>query len=319
MGRMPNTMGKMPGGLDLGVVILTRNEARHICRCIDSVSTVAAEVLVVDSGSEDETVKLAKARGARVVEHPFVSQAQQLNWALANIEMSTTWVLRLDADEYLSDALTEELVLRLPAMSAGVSGIVLHRRVCFLRKPVRFGGFGRSRVLRLWRRGMARCEARWMDEHMVLSSGVSEELRGLLIDDNLNGIGWWTDKHNRYAAREAIELIDLRHHFMPRREGAAAPTGRAGVKRWLKESIYSRLPLGLRPVLYFAYRLFVQLGLLDGPRGWAFHFLQGFWYRLLVDIKVWEVERRMRTDKVTAVEAIKRELELDPLAMAERQ
>ena len=308
-----------PESLDLTVVVLTFNEARHIERCIDSISALASQIVVVDSYSDDQTVVLASSRGVRVVQHRFVSQAQQLNWALSNIDMSGQWVLRLDADEFLSEALACEIAERLPEMSIGVAGIVLHRRVCFLRKPIRFGGFGRSRVLRLWRRGTARCEARWMDEHMVLSRGGSTEFRSLLIDDNLNGIGWWTDKHNRYATREAIELLDLRHHFLDRAADAVVPSGRAGVKRWVKERIYSRLPLGIRPMLYFAYRMFVLLGLLDGPRGWAFHFLQGFWYRLLVDIKVWEVERRMQGDGVAVVEAINLELGLDPLATGEQE
>lgn len=313
---LPEDSG-MPVKLDLSVVILTFNEARHIERCIDSVSAVAAEIVVVDSGSDDQTTALAGARGARVVQHQFVTQAQQLNWAMSNVEMSGQWILRLDADEYLSTELLRELALHLPAMAPDVTGVVLHRRICFLRKLIRFGGFGRSRVLRLWRRGAARCEARWMDEHMVLSNGRSMEFSALLIDDNLNGIGWWTDKHNRYAAREAIELLNLRHQFLARNADTAAPEGRAGAKRWVKERIYSRLPLGVRPVLYFAYRMVVLLGLLDGPRGWAFHFLQGFWYRLLVDIKVWEVERRMRDDGVMIAEAIVLELGLDPLALGE--
>jgi len=156
-----------------------------------------------------------------------------------------------------------------------------------LGQRVRFGGSGGHWVLRCWRKGHARCENRWMDEHMVLHSGQAQRLRHLVIDDNLNDIFWWTRKHLGYAAREAVDLLNLRHRFLVVPNHHRRGTGtQAATKRWIKEQCYSRLPLGIRPALYYLYRTLVQLGILDDPKGWASHFLQGLWYRALVDIKL---------------------------------
>lgn len=87
--------------------------------------------------------------------------------------------------------------------------------------------------------------------------------------------------------------------------------GQAGAKRWLKEAVYARLPSGLRAFAYFFYRYILRLGFLDGQAGTAFHFLQGFWYRYLVDAKVAEVKRRMAETGEGPVAAIRGVLGID--------
>lgn len=136
-----------------------------------------------------------------------------------------------------------------------------------------------------------------MDEHMLLSSGRAVRLRGRLIDQNDNDIFWWTEKHNRYARREAADLLAIRYGLdrahVPAAGApgeAARPPGPARSKRWIKEHVYVHLPLGLRAALYFFYRFFVCFGFLDHPRVWVFHFLQAAWYRTLVDVNVREFE-----------------------------
>ena len=119
---------------------------------------------------------------------------------------------------------------------------------------------------------------------------------------------WWTDKHNHYASREAVDLLNLQYGFMPQDSVASLHGAQAGVKRWVKEVLYARLPGGLRAFAYFLYRYGLRLGFLDGPAGTAFHFLQGFWYRYLVDAKVAEVKRCMRQQELGVVEAIERVL-----------
>ncbi len=299
----------------LTAVILAYNEDRHIARCIASVRGVAGDVLVVDSFSTDDTVVLARASGARVLSHPFLNYAEQFNWALQQIAPETQWVLRIDADEYLTPELAAEIRTELDDVPESISGLVVRRRITFMRRQIRFGGFGALWVLRIWRNGQARCESRWMDEHMVLTTGASRKLRASLVDDNENNIAWWTEKHVRYASREAIDLLNARHHFLTYGEDGALGVTQARIKRYLKERIYCRLPLGVRPVLYYLFRMTVQLGLLDSPQGWAFHFLQGLWYRTLVDIKVWEVERRMRVEQLGPVAAIRAEFGIDPLSL----
>jgi hypothetical protein len=137
------------------------------------------------------------------------------------------------------------------------------------------------------------------------------DFKGELIDDNLNSLTWWTDKHNKYASREAVDLLNLEYGFMPHDSVASLRGGnQAGVKRWLKEVVYARLPGGFRAFAYFFYRYVIRLGFLDGKAGTAFHFLQGFWYRYLVDAKLAEVKRYMRDNNVHVVVAIERVLDI---------
>jgi hypothetical protein len=177
---------------------------------------------------------------------------------------------------------------------------------------IRHGGYPQWQ-LRIWRKGDVQVEQRWMDEKLVLKRGRAKKLRGDYFDHNLNSITWWTNKHNNYATREAIDLLNRRFRFLPLAFGSTDLTAQAGRKRWLKENLYMHLPLGMRAFLFFVYRLVFQLGFLDGRAGFVFHFLQGFWYRFLVDVKVWEVERRMRDEGIDCVEAIRRELGVNPL------
>ena len=147
-----------------------------------------------------------------------------------------------------------------------------------------------------------------MDEHIVVE-GPTISLAGELVDDNLRPLGWWTDKHNRYASLEAVEILNLEFGFLDRgADPPGMPARSAGTRRWIKESVYSRCPGGWRAFAYFVYRYVLRLGFLDGRAGASFHFLQGFWYRFLVDAKVNEVKLHMRVHHVDVREAIHRVL-----------
>jgi glycosyltransferase involved in cell wall biosynthesis len=278
-------------------IILTLNESKHLRRCLESLRPLSCRILVVDSFSTDDTREIARSLGAEAVQNPWPgTQAAQLNWALENLQINTPWTMRLDADEYLTPELQQEILQRLSRMSAEVGGIVLPRRVIFKGKTIRHGGFYPQWLLRIWRTGTGRCEARMMDEHMVVSTGSVVKFRYDLVDENLNDIYWWTAKHNSYARREAVELLDIELHLFPK---VYLPLGggnaQASRKRWIKEKVYRRLPIGVRPALYFLYRFVVLRGFLDHPQVWIFHFLQAFWYRLLVDVNVWEFRRAVGT------------------------
>jgi hypothetical protein len=174
----------------------------------------------------------------------------------------------------------------------------------FQGRLIRFGGFFHIRILRLFRYGRGRCEDRWMDEHIKVT-GRTTNFRGVLIDENLNSLTWWCDKHNRYASREAVEMLNLKYGFLPSDSVAGLANGsQASFKRLVKERVYARLPAGFRALTYFFYRYVIRLGFLDGRTGTTFHVLQGFWYRYLVDAKVAEVERYMRKQRCDVVEAI---------------
>lgn len=298
------------------VVILVKDEERHIARVLSSVATIAERVVVVDSGSTDQTVKIATDAGASILENKWHNYASQFNWALDQLPKDTEWVLRIDADEIVTDGLASEITSKLNSLEESVSGVYISRRMTFLGRPIQWGGVFPVRVLRLFRHGKGRCENRWMDEHIRVDGGTAE-FKGEIIDDNLNSLTWWTSKHNAYASREVVDLLNLKYRFMTH-ETVADLRGRqqAGVKRWLKERIYARLPGGARAFAYFFYRYVIRLGFLDGKEGAAFHVLQGFWYRYLVDMKLHEVKSHMRERDVDAVTAIRDVLgiELDPKA-----
>lgn len=275
----------------LSAIVLTFDEALHIERCLASLAPVCQRICVVDSYSRDATVSLARALGAEVFEHPFVNQSDQFNWALDHCHLTTEWVLRLDADEYLEPALVAELREQLPLLPADVHGVLMARRYFFMGRWVRHGGLHPLYHLRAWRTGSARIERRWMDEHAVLERGRAVRFAGTFVDDNLRDLAWWSEKHVRYATREAVQVM-LERPAVVATEGQRVG-GQAGLKRWIKQRLYNKLPLGVGPLLLLGYRLFVRLGLLDGPTGVAFHVLQAFWYRLLVDLRRLELQRAL--------------------------
>jgi glycosyltransferase involved in cell wall biosynthesis len=294
--------------IKLVAIILTFNEAKHLPRCLDSLTGVADEVLIVDCYSNDDTLLIAKAHGAKVVQKDWINHANQFNWGLTKLGSDTDWILRIDADEYLTSEFREEILVKLPLVDTNVDGIYCARYMTFQGRMIRYGGVCPIRVLRLFRYGRGECENRWMDEHIKVE-GYTINFTSGIIDDNLNSLTWWTDKHNKYASREVIDLLNIEYAFMPRDSIASLKGGnQASVKRWLKEMVYARLPTGIRAFTYFFYRYVLRLGFLDGREGASFHFLQGFWYRYLVDAKLVEVKRHKRVYNVSIEAAIERVL-----------
>lgn len=287
----------------LTIVILTQDEARHIGRCIEAVRPLGARIVVVDSGSLDDTRVIAEAAGAEVIRHRWVNYAQQFNWAIDTVGGAGGWVMRLDADEVVSPALCARIAAFVAAPADDdVAGATVDRAIYFLGRKIRWGGMYPTQVVRLWRSGRGRIENRWMDEHVVVDGRVVH-IPGEVADINLNSIGWWTAKHNGYATREAIDQLTI--------DVDAPATGEIGRqarrKRWMKDHLYARLPLGLRPLLYFLYRYIVLLGFLDGWQGLAFHGLQGFWYRFLVDVKIAELRALARERGQSLAEVVAEE------------
>ena len=274
--------------LDLTVIILTFNEEIHIGRAIASVVALAREIVVVDSGSTDRTAEIAESYGARIVRHPFVNYAKQFNWALDNLPLAGDWIMRLDADEVIEPDLAAELARRLPALPSDVTGVSFDRKHIFLGRWIRRGGRYPLTLLRVWRRGRGRVEDRWMDEHVILDGGRTVRLKGGFADHNLNDLTFFTDKHNKYATREAVDII-YQKLGLATLETVRKSTGQASVKRFLKEEIYNKLPFELSALAYFVGRYIFQLGFMDGRPGFAYHFFQGYWYRTLVGAKVHEL------------------------------
>lgn len=292
------TAASPPSGLsppDLAVVILTFNEARHIERAIACVRPIARDILVVDSFSTDGTEEIARRAGARVLQHPFTNYARQFQWALDRGQIKASWIMRVDADEVVEPDHVAQINARLPMLGPDVVGVTSDHKHIFMGRWIRHGGRYPLRLLRLWRRGHGRIEQRWMDEHMIVEGGRTIHFSGGFADVNLQDLAFFTDKHNRYATREALDVLIRKYRLVvPDIEPPEARLGRqARLKRWFKEQIYNRLPFWLGPLCYFLFRYIFQLGFLDGREGLIYHFLQGFWYRFLVGARLVEMEREL--------------------------
>ncbi|MEZ5528808.1 MAG: glycosyltransferase family 2 protein [Porticoccaceae bacterium] len=282
----------------LVVIILTHNEELHIERCILSLLPVAKKIFIVDSFSTDRTVALATALGATVHQRAWKNYADQFQWGLDNCGADHEWIMRMDADEYLEPELQNELIALLPSLRESVTGVYIRRKVIFYGHWMRHGGTYPQVLLRIWRAGFGRIEQRWMDEHIVFDvPAITQVASGHLVDENIKGITFWTEKCNKYASREMVDLLNNKYSLLPRDESLKSQAdSQAKWKRMIKDIIYSRLPIGLRSSLYFLYRYFVRLGFLDGRKGFLWHFLQGYWYRMLVDVKIMEIEERSGGD-----------------------
>nr|WP_242040776.1 glycosyltransferase family 2 protein [Coleofasciculus sp. FACHB-1120] len=278
----------------LSVIILTKDEQANLPDCLASLQKLDAEVFVVDSGSSDRTIEIAKELGCQVFEHPFENYAKQFNWAIENLPIMTPWIMRLDADERLTPKLLEELKLILPQTDDEITGYQVKRRVFFMGRWIRHGGYYPTWLLRIWRTDFGVCEQRWMDEHIVLKQGKIAKLQHDIIDENKKGLSFWIDKHNRYAEREVKDMLSI----ISEKDDALLKSGQSSQairRRWVKKNLYTRSPLFLRAFLYFFMRYIIGLGFLDGIEGLIFHFLQGFWYRFLVDAKIYEKQKKKRS------------------------
>lgn len=293
----------MTDKLNLSVIILTYNEEKHIKRCIQQLSDIASNIYIIDSYSTDKTCETARALGVDVYQNAWVNYATQFNWALCQLPIKTEWVFRLDADEIVSASLREWLTLHLDRLTIDVSGAYVNRRVHFMGRWIRHGGVYPMQVLRLLRFGKGYCEQRWMDEHLVVSQGTTIKIDADIIDHNCNSLGWWIEKHNSYALREAIDLLNLKHGLTD--GNGIVPSLSAYQdqrRRWMKIR-YAAMPLFIRAFAYFIYRYFILFGFLDGRQGLVWHVLQGFWYRFLVDAKIYEIYLKGGTDR-NAIRAI---------------
>jgi len=276
----------------LAVVILTHNEAKHIGRCLAAIASIASEVFLIDSGSTDGTIEIAEQRGAKVLPNRWVNYAAQFQWGLDNAPITTDWVMRLDADEIIEPDLVAEIAAKLSSLPAEVTGVNLKRKHVFMGRWVKHGGRYPLVLLRIWRRGVGRIEQRWMDEHMLLDHGRTVTFEGGFSDVNLNDLTFFTDKHNKYATREAVDVINQKRGLFARDVDLTSDqtSKKAAVTRFIKERIYNRIPFQLSALGYFLYRYIFQLGFLDGREGAIYHVLQGFWYRYLVGAKIFELE-----------------------------
>jgi glycosyltransferase involved in cell wall biosynthesis len=286
--------------VQVAAVILTYNEELNISECLESVADLPQEIFVVDSGSTDRTIELCRQYTDHIYTHDFVDSATQWNWALYNLPLSWDWILPLDADHRLDERLKSEIRSIVLNPAADINGYFSRHQYLFMGHPIR--GF-KNHGLRLFRRSKTRMDTSEMVDFRFVVDGKTANLKGCTFEDNRKeaSIDFWIDKHQKFSSRTATEEVlrrvgEVQWTTHPRLLGN--PDERI---IWLKERWYF-MPLYVRPFLYFFYRYFLRLGFLDGVTGLVYHFLQALWFRLLVDIKIADLRKRIDSGEVTVKE-----------------
>lgn len=280
----------------LSLIILTYNEEENIEYCLQSVSSWIDEIIIIDSNSTDKTIEICKKYTNKIFTHKFENQAKQFNWALDNVPIKNNWVMRLDADESVTNELSVEIQNFFKEYEinkqSNITGIYLNRRVYFMGKWIKHGDYYPIWLLRIFQKDKGQYEE-ITEEHIMLSSGKAIKLKNDFIDNNRKGLSFWTEKHSNWAIGEMYDTLALMENkkLAERTIDAKLFTSQMNTRRWLKKNIYARFPVFLRAFLFFIYRYFVRLGFLDGIEGLIFHTLEGFWYRFYIDAKIYEAKK----------------------------
>ena len=277
---------------NLTIIILTYNEEANIGNCLDSMRGIDAPIFVVDSFSTDRTHDILRERGINFVEHEFKNYSAQRNWAQANTPNATEWVLHIDAGETLTPAMVEWINNDFDPTDSTVNGYMFARRAIFMGRWIKYGGYHPIYHLRLYRRRTGHCEAKVYDQHFVVDGPTARVPKGAdMADGVMSSLRDFTISHARWAVFEAVESIQAEED--PGEVEARFFGNPIERTRWLKTRVFQRAPLFLRSFLYLFHRYFIKLGFLDGKEGLVFHFLQGFWFRFLVDSTVLELRKEM--------------------------
>lgn len=294
---------------DISVIVLVGREERHIARCLEKLAALAPrQVFVVESQHGDRTHEVAVETGRSLkfevrslkcdslrcevsssksdtilytVFHPWPgNQAAQFQWALDNLPIEANWILRLDADEYLTPELIAEIQERLPKLPNAVAGVVLRRRHIWRDVWVKRGMYP-TRILRIFRRGRGRSDGKLMDEH-ILVDGESVEFQHDFVDHSLIPLEDWEAKHRNYARREAQSFLS-----------GEKSTGAKGRLKWC---YYHLLPSFARPAIYWFRRAIVAGAYFESPEARDFTWRHAFWYRTLVEKEIREM-KQMRNER----------------------
>ncbi|TCC96225.1 glycosyltransferase family 2 protein [Pedobacter hiemivivus] len=279
------------GNPHFSFVILTYNEEQHLPRLLSSIYGLQATVYVLDSGSTDQTLSIAKRFGAQVKQQAFLNHPHQWHYALKTFDIQTPWVIGLDADHIVSDELKQRLLDFNDQDYPDIDGIYFNRKNYFKNKWIKNGGLYPFYLLKMFRYPLGYSDLNELMDHRFIVPGKTTIWKdGYLLEENLkeNNIRFWIDKHNTYSdllAREEVERRQLLRAQTVKPLFWGSPDQRTA---WLKK-LWWRMPLFIRPAIYFIYRYIFRLGILDGYQGFLFHFLQGFWFRLIVDVKIKEI------------------------------
>ena len=273
-------MGYVHNAIPISVIILTLNEEHNIEDCIRSVRDFADQIIIVDSFSTDATLNLAKKYTPCIYQHKFVNFAQQRNWAQDHLSIKNEWVFHLDADERVSQELAFALRRKFGSMPHA-DGFMASRKTLYRNRWIRHGGHYPVYHLRIFKKDRGRSEERYYDQNYIVN-GTTHKIHGDIINIINGNVHEWMARHRKWARLEAMEVLYNRRRILNIRL-LGNPIER---KNWLRYNAYYQMPIFVRVYLYFLYRFIIRCGFLDGMRGIMFHVLQGFWYRILVDIAI---------------------------------
>lgn len=270
---------------EITAIILTKNEEKNIIDCINSIKNLVKRVVVVDSGSTDNTVSWATELNAEVFYNKFEYYAKQFNWALENCDIDTDWVLRIDADERFTPALIEEIsdLIKRNSDDEEFNGITMEASLYFLGKKLNYGA-SKKRKLMMFKFNKGKIEDRKRDAHSIIYSGYSVETKNKFIHYDFKDVTNFIDKYNYYATREKEDYLD---HLKGNSDNIKTDK-KIEKTRKKKFNIYYKAPMFLRAKLWYFYNYYIKLGFLDGREGQIYHYLECNWYRYLVDIKIKE-------------------------------
>lgn len=278
----------------LSIIILTYNEEKNIEACLESIKDLNCSVFIVDSGSTDSTLSIVAQYPVQIFHHPFENYGAQRNWAFNNLPIQTEWVLNMDADHRMSPELSDALrELFSSPIAEQTKGFLISRRTIFLGKWMKHGGHYPVYHAILFRRCFGSCEDKLYDQHFVVN-GHCETLKADMIDTLTDSLSSFTKRHNRWSTLEAEDQFFGYANARKEQLVKANATGNPLQRRRYAKSVYEKFPLFIRPFIYFLIRYLFKLGFLDGLRGLIFHFLQGFWFRFLVDAKIYELRKGKR-------------------------
>ena len=275
---------------DFSFIILTFNEELHIARLLESIKSLQAPTFVLDSGSTDSTLQICRDYASTTASHPFENHPKQWDKALKSFDINTKWVICLDADQIVTPELLTRLSVFRDKDYESINGVYFNRKNFFKGKWIRFGGYYPRYLLKMFRFGIGYSDLNEnMDHRFIVPGKTAIWEKGHIIEENLkeNHISFWINKHNHYSdllAKEEIERMNNLRFQTIRPNFWGNPDERIASLKIL----WWKLPRFLRPFLYFFYRMIFQLGILDGRTGILFHFLQGFWFRIIVDVKIAE-------------------------------
>ena len=282
---------------NLSIFILTYNEAIHLERCLDNARKLTSNIYVIDSFSTDETLQILKDNNIPFDQNKFINHADQVNFAIQHNPYQSKWVFRMDSDELLTEQLIEEIKIVTQISTNPINGYYIKRKVLFLGKMIQYGMTNPIWLLRLWKLSDGVCNDKWMDEKIILKNSNTNRLTHLLVDHNLNDLTWWITKHNHYATREAIEALRQKYDLENLKD-LKIFTSKTDDRILHLKRFYNSFPLFIRPFLLFIYSYFLKFGILDGKQGLIWNLLQVFWYRFLVDVKVYQFELSCNFDLI---------------------